>query len=79
MSVARKTAHVPVFASWPQQRDYTVAWQGRTGEGLAPAARASLRSRIPRNVVRALRSLGGPGVNSAVTRLSREAVIAGRF
>jgi SAM-dependent methyltransferase len=84
LTLARKTADVPVFAAWPQQSDYVVMWQAfATGSPAPPprsgAALRGMRHLVPDGAVRAIRRLCGPGVNSAVDRLTDEAVLHGRF
>lgn len=83
LTIARKTADVPIFASWPQQSDYIPMWQGSDGS-VSPSreprgAIRSIRHLLPEAAVRAARRYGGPGLNSAVERLTDEAVIHGRF
>jgi hypothetical protein len=82
LTLAKKTADVPIFAEWPQQADYIPMWQGSaTGSAAAPApgAKRRMREMVPVGAVRAIRRLCGPGVNSAVDCLTDEAVIHGRF
>ena len=82
LTLAKKTADVPIFARWPQQADYIAMWQGSaTGSGAPPppGARRRMREMVPVGAVRAIRRLCGPGINSAVDRLTDEAVIHGRF
>jgi hypothetical protein len=84
LMLAKKAADVPIFAVWPQQSDYVTMWQA-TSTGSPPApGRSSTRLRwirqmVPRVAVRAIRQVCGPGVNSAVDRITDEAVMRGRF
>jgi len=86
LTLAKKTADVPIFAAWPQQADYVAMWQesaaGSAGSAAPPprsGARRLMRDMVPAGAVRGIRRLCGPGVNSAVDRITDEAVIHGRF
>ncbi len=84
LTLARKAADVPIFAAWPQQSDYVTMWK-ETSTGLPPPPGRSstrpgwIRQRVPEVAVRTIRQVCGPGINSAVDRLTDEAVIRGRF
>ncbi len=83
LTLARKTAEVPIFSAWPQQADYVAMWQETATKTGAPPSRSAawlrMRRMVPSGTVRAVRRLCGPGVNSAVNRLTDEDVIYGRF
>jgi hypothetical protein len=87
LTLARKTTDVPIFAAWPQQQDYIPMWDASVASApstpVASAFRRTMRRRlrdfVPQRAVRVMRRLGGPGVNSAIDRLTDEAVMRGRF
>ena len=85
LTLARNTADVPIFATWPQQSDYVTMWKSADAKSAdpvppAPAAKTRrLRRLVPPGAVKGIRRVCGPGVNSAVDRLADEAVIHGRF
>jgi hypothetical protein len=85
LMLARKAADAPIFAAWPQQSDYVTMWQATNAEFVAPPPSRPrgrlrwIRPLIPHAAVRAISRVCGPGINSAVDRITDEAVVGGRF
>ena len=55
---ARRTADLPIFSSWPQQSDYSLAWQERTPDSnFKPIVESSfdVREHMPQSLKRLIR------------------------
>lgn len=84
VTIARRTAGVPIFAEPPQQSDYQRLWN--TGDGVREGAVATggmrrraidaIRKIVPAELERALRS---PLANKAYAPLTDDDVMRGRF